>query len=177
VLGVPRTATSEEVVRAYRQQVKVAHRDVGGSNGPMVALNEAMVTLRDPGSRAAYDATLPAPVHRVGRTIHIDLRSLPAMAWGKHAGSLLTEIPSDYLRWVLRRADYASVDLKKDIHAELDRRKAEAPSVEYVARSGVIHLSLDGDPPLCGSWWGWRGNEHHWTSWPGGRACKRGCFR
>lgn len=105
--------------------------------------------------------------------------AMEEMPFGKHRGEALADIPSDYLRWVVRKANTADRTLKRRIHEELDRRRAEQPSAEYVRRSGsaVVHLSLDGDPPLCGSFWSFKGSETFATTWPGGRACSKGCFR
>ncbi len=104
-----------------------------------------------------------------------EVRTMP---FGKHKGMLFEDIPSDYLRWFEREADAADTDLRSDVRQELDRRRAEMRGVEYVTRSTVVHLALDGDLPLCGSWWSWRGNETRYTTWPKhGKPCRKGCFR
>jgi hypothetical protein len=57
VLGVPRSATREEVARAYRRLAKQHHPDAGLalSQGSMVRLNEAWRILSDPARRARWD--------------------------------------------------------------------------------------------------------------------------
>jgi len=61
VLGVSRDATADTIRTAYRERMRVAHPDAGGSIELAQALNEAHRVLTDPARRARYDATLPAP--------------------------------------------------------------------------------------------------------------------
>lgn len=58
VLGVSRTATVDEVRRAYRTAVKGAHPDAGGEAERFHRLGEARDTLTDPIRRRAYDREL-----------------------------------------------------------------------------------------------------------------------
>src|SRR5688500_1128335 len=57
VLGVARTASREEIARAYRRLAKEHHPDAGAplSQGSMVRLNEAWHTLSDAARRARWD--------------------------------------------------------------------------------------------------------------------------
>lgn len=56
-LGVARTASRDEIKRAYRKGAKKAHPDrAGGSNAKMSELNRAYALLEDPAKRARYDA-------------------------------------------------------------------------------------------------------------------------
>ncbi len=58
-LGVPPTASAEEIRRAYRREAVRAHPDTGGADVVrMVALNDAWRVLREPASRARYDRSL-----------------------------------------------------------------------------------------------------------------------
>lgn len=68
-LGVPNTATDEEIQAAYRQAAKKAHPDAGGSPEEFQNLTLARDTLSDPESREVYD--------RTGQTPHEDPK-LPA---------------------------------------------------------------------------------------------------
>jgi len=64
VLGVPSTATAEEIKRAYRLQARRHHPDVSGADdATMQTLNQAWATLGDPVRRQAYDRTFG-----IGRT-------------------------------------------------------------------------------------------------------------
>jgi curved DNA-binding protein CbpA len=57
VLGVPRTATREEIARAYRRLAKLHHPDAGGPASPTMArINEAWSVLSSASRRARWDA-------------------------------------------------------------------------------------------------------------------------
>ena len=58
VLGVERTASEDEVKKAFRKLARKHHPDVNKASGAaarMQELNEAYDVLRDPQKRAAYD--------------------------------------------------------------------------------------------------------------------------
>lgn len=62
VLGVPRGASEDEIVRAYRKESRVRHPDrPGGSKEAFQELQQAHEVLTDPQKRAAYDATGEVP--------------------------------------------------------------------------------------------------------------------
>ncbi|MEV4007321.1 J domain-containing protein [Actinomadura sp. NPDC049753] len=56
LLGVERTATPEEITRAYRRAMRAVHPDASGTSGLFRLVKTAYDTLKDPASRAAYDA-------------------------------------------------------------------------------------------------------------------------
>jgi hypothetical protein len=57
VLGVPRTASREEIARAYRRLAKANHPDVNvAPSATMVRINEAWSVLGSPSRRARWDA-------------------------------------------------------------------------------------------------------------------------
>lgn len=58
ILGVDREASAEAIRTAWRNAVRIAHPDAGGSNGLFRLLSVAYETLSDPAKRSAYDATL-----------------------------------------------------------------------------------------------------------------------
>ena len=58
VLGVAPTAAAAELRQAYVEQARLHHPDRGGDPAAMRAVNEAWVTLSDPGRRASYDLSL-----------------------------------------------------------------------------------------------------------------------
>lgn len=58
-LGVPRTATAEEIRRAFRERAKLYHPDHGGTRADadrFARLHEAYETLRDQERRRKYDS-------------------------------------------------------------------------------------------------------------------------
>lgn len=70
MLGIARTATVDDIKKAYRKLARQHHPDVSkatDANQRMVALNEAHAVLSDPDRRAAYDALDREPPDRGGR--------------------------------------------------------------------------------------------------------------
>jgi curved DNA-binding protein CbpA len=61
VLGVPRQASGEEIVRAYRRAARASHPDSGGAGSAerFRAVSDAYDVLRDPRRRAVYDRSNP----------------------------------------------------------------------------------------------------------------------
>ncbi len=57
-LGVPRTATAEQIEAAYRALAKQHHPDRGGDHRRMSDINEAHDVLADAAARAEYDKRL-----------------------------------------------------------------------------------------------------------------------
>jgi len=59
-LGIARTASPEEIRRAYRQRARQLHPDITGSadDRAFKALNQAYATLSDPSRRQLYDQLL-----------------------------------------------------------------------------------------------------------------------
>lgn len=55
ILGVPKTATADEIKKAYRKQARKHHPDAGGSEAKFKELNEAYEVLSDEEKRTQYD--------------------------------------------------------------------------------------------------------------------------
>jgi len=58
VLEIKRTASIEEVKKAYRQAALVHHPDKGGTDEMFQRVNEAWMILCDPAKRADYDRVI-----------------------------------------------------------------------------------------------------------------------
>ena len=54
-LGVSKTASQDEIKRAYRSLAKIHHPDRGGNEKQFQQINEAYDTLKDPQKRQDYD--------------------------------------------------------------------------------------------------------------------------
>jgi hypothetical protein len=70
-LGVPRTASRDEIARAYRRLAKRYHPDAGATPSPtMGRINDAWHVLSDTGRRARWDRlhppTIAGPAHWTG---------------------------------------------------------------------------------------------------------------
>ncbi len=59
VLGVSKTATQEEIKKAYRKLAMDHHPDRGGDTVRFAEINEAYETLKDPVKKAEYDNPQP----------------------------------------------------------------------------------------------------------------------
>jgi molecular chaperone DnaJ len=55
ILGLPRTATADEVKKAFRKQARKHHPDAGGSEERFKEINAAYEVLSDPDKRKQYD--------------------------------------------------------------------------------------------------------------------------
>ena len=58
-LGVPRTATADEIKRAFRRLASQHHPDKGGDTQKFQAIQAAYATLGDEQKRAEYDNPRP----------------------------------------------------------------------------------------------------------------------
>lgn len=59
VLGVPRTATPEEIKQAYKKKVKESHPDRGGDEEAFKKITQAYEILSNSDKRSAYDSPNP----------------------------------------------------------------------------------------------------------------------
>jgi DnaJ-class molecular chaperone len=59
VLGVPRTATADEIKQAFRRLASQHHPDKGGDTAKFQAIQEAYATLSDESKRAEYNNPRP----------------------------------------------------------------------------------------------------------------------
>lgn len=104
VLGVPATATHDEIRAAYRAAARRLHPDAGGSAEAMQQLNVAWNVLQDPGRRAAYDRSVRDGPGRAGG---------PAGAWAGRPG----DPPEDASDWFDLAADLLDSTPVREVRA------------------------------------------------------------
>lgn len=63
VLGVSKSATPDEIKKAYRKLASQHHPDKGGNTSKFQQIQEAYATLSDPEKKAQYDNPQPQGVH------------------------------------------------------------------------------------------------------------------
>lgn len=56
-LGIPPSASTDDIKQAYRRKAQESHPDKGGAAEVMAMVNEAYAVLGDPARRSHYDAT------------------------------------------------------------------------------------------------------------------------
>lgn len=66
-LGVPRTATADEIKKAFRKLARTHHPDAGGDEAKFKELNEAYEVLSDEKKRKLYDQYGTANEHQIPR--------------------------------------------------------------------------------------------------------------
>ena len=167
VLGVPRTASDEDLRRAYRRLLRETHPDTGGETARFVAVQLAWERIGTAETRAAYDRGAYAPgsdtagpsrTWAPSSTGQTTQASRPAARSYGHPGGWRRE---RYLRliqeWVGRGVDIAdpyAPDLVHSAPRELRRLLADALAEEHTARNlsslgigyTVWHDVATGDP-------------------------------
>jgi curved DNA-binding protein len=63
ILGIPKTATADDIKKAYRKLASQHHPDKGGDTAKFQEIQTAYDTLSDPNKRAAYDNPQPRSNH------------------------------------------------------------------------------------------------------------------
>lgn len=59
-LNVPRTASNEQILNAYRQRILETHPDKGGNSEDFQKVRKAYAVLSDPEKKMAYDRSISA---------------------------------------------------------------------------------------------------------------------
>jgi hypothetical protein len=143
VLGVPATATDDELRAAYRRMLRATHPDTGGSAVRFHAVQQAWEILGSPEARAAYDRG-----HRAAETPHSwapppphvpPQRSRPQTRSYGHPGGWSRELYLDRVReWVGRGervADPYDPALVRSLPRDIRHALADALAEETTARN------------------------------------------
>jgi len=135
-LGVPKTASPDQIKRAHRRRVKQHHPDKpGGDAAEFRRVNEAYVVLADPERRRRYDETgrTDQPKDRV-------LDELCRMVLAAVAAVDDADDPLDVVRVQIGRAI---------LKMQQDQQQARAKAETLRARAKRIHAVAPGaEPPL-----------------------------
>ncbi|TQO22738.1 J domain-containing protein [Paramicrobacterium agarici] len=151
VLGVDRTASNEELRRAYRRRARQTHPDLGGSAATFNAVQLAWERLGTPESRAAYDrgasarpASAPASdesehVWATSRSRSTQRDSRPKARMYGHPGGRARDRFTTLMReWVGRGTEPVDVYDEALIHrapSEIKHALADALAEEATARA------------------------------------------
>ena len=141
VLGVSKTATAEDIKKAYRKLARKYHPDVSkeaDAVARMAEINEANAVLSDPEKREAYDALGRQAPHRPGQDFH------PPPNWD--AGFEFSDGAG---------AAGGPDGEFSDFFEQLFGRRARAQ------RARSQHRETPGDTPWGGTVPPSRGNDHH----------------
>ena len=108
-LGVAKTATADEIKKAYRQLVKVSHPDLNpddaGAEARFKSISAAYDLLKDPATRARFDAGEidASGAERPERRYYRDFAEAPGSAYQRQGGFPPGVDPADIFAEILRR--------------------------------------------------------------------------
>lgn len=118
LLHVTPDAPPEVIAAAFRALAKLYHPDRNGqlATSRMAAINAAYERLQDPSRRREL-----AAARRVNGDA-MPSAGLVRMAFGKHHGERLADVPSDYLAWMVATMAERP-ELQRDARAVLEWRR------------------------------------------------------
>lgn len=127
-LGLDETADADAIKKAYRAKAKATHPDIqDGDRAAFENVNRAYVVLRDPESRAHYDATGEI------RDEHVDALQENALV---NVAMAFEQVIADCMR---QGIDMTTVDLigrmRSLFEAKRDERRQQRESVEHDRRT------------------------------------------
>jgi curved DNA-binding protein CbpA len=138
-LGVDKTATPEQIKRAYRNKAKTAHPDKGGTDFAPVA--KAYEVLKDPERRLLYDTT--------GKEredpIEVSVRQLLLQLFNQ-ALAVDDDIP--VVRTVTEQIKQGKAKLPeaiKQLKAKQKRLEAKRGKITSKGETNIAHLIIDGE--------------------------------
>jgi DnaJ-class molecular chaperone len=154
-LGLTKSATADDIKKAYRKLVRTSHPDLhpddAGADARFKAISAAYDLLKDPKTRARFDAGEidAAGVERPQRQYYRDFAETPGNPYQQGRGFEAQGDPADIFAEILRqrtrggssgnprdRGTYAAPG--PDVHYAL-----EVPFLE-AARGGEMHITLPG---------------------------------
>ena len=101
VLGIKRSASADEIKRAFRKKAKEHHPDVGGDGIYILKINDAWEVLGDPDKKRAYDNQISS--FSTPRNASYSRQAAPSSSWSANWQRATSD------NWTSRRAsDYQS---------------------------------------------------------------------
>lgn len=120
VLGLERSATQEDVRRAFRRESMRTHPDRGGSQAAQTAVNRAYEVLMDTDLRAHYDSTgedvRPKPEDIVARDLFLSfIAQILEVIEGQEPVNVDHIDPKDMMKHLIKSSLEESVKVKDDL--------------------------------------------------------------
>ena len=135
ILGVSRSATTEEIQRSYRKLARTYHPDVNkdpAAEERFKEISEAYDVLSDPGTRAKYD--------RFGAAFRQVPDGVDAEAWARGQQGPRRGSSADYSSWSVS-GDFDDIDLG-DLFGGMFGRRRATPT-RGADQEATIEISLD----------------------------------
>lgn len=143
ILGVPRTASQDDIKRAYRKLAMQHHPDKGGNEEKFKQINEAYDTLGDAQKRAAYDNPQPrftSDNFSGGPFGHNPFEDILAQAFGQHRSHHHLRPKNSDIR-IKVRLDFEEIMTGKKLIATYRLRNGQEETVDLDIPAGA----RDGD--------------------------------
>jgi curved DNA-binding protein CbpA len=138
-LGVPATATKDEIKAAYRKQAQVLHPDKGGDTEEFQKLASAYALLSDDAERRQYDQTGQRP--RAGGDNQLaELAQLLASVIDQASDVATLDVVGS-MRAKLKEEIAANQQRKREVTAAIEKRRKVASRLK--AKAGKDNLLAD----------------------------------
>lgn len=139
-LGVEKTASAEEIKRAYRKAASAAHPDRnGGDNSLMQAVNQANDVLGDPERRARYDESGDD-----GQPDSLEQRAVRQLT---RFFDLVLEKEGNLIALVREHMKYgedAAIDEVRSLRKKVDRLTRRRDKIKVKSGENLVHMLIDG---------------------------------
>lgn len=138
-LGIPPTATADDIKRAYRQKATETHPDKGGDAARFAKVAHAYEVLKDPERKLLYDSTgndnrTPLEIEVQNRLLYLFSEALVLPDDREIVATVRSGIKN-----VLLDISFA----KKKAQADMKKLKAKRSKVKTTAAVNIFHMIID----------------------------------